>query len=74
MFWRLVHEDVAVNTNSEVISRSYLILEEKGIQIKLGEINKQEDHALGAKRVLVDTANMLKKLAHEMENKADKLY
>jgi len=74
MFWKLVHEDVSVNKESEVISKSYLILEEKGIQIKLGQIDKQEDHALGAKRVLVDTANMLKRLAHEMENKADKLY
>ena len=74
MNWKLIHEDVAINNNSNVISKSYLVLEKDGIKIQLGKIDKQEEHALGAKRVLVDTANMLRRLAHEMENKADKLY
>jgi hypothetical protein len=74
MEWKLVHEDVAITSESSVVSRTYLVLEDNGCKIKLGELDKQEEHALGAKRVLVDTANMLKRLAHEMENKADKLY
>jgi|694.fasta_scaffold101823_4 hypothetical protein len=74
MNWKLVHEDVAINTDSSVVSRTHMILEKDGVQIHLGVLDKQEEHALGAKRVLVDTANMLRRLAHEMENKADKLY
>lgn len=74
MNWKLVHEDVAIAVDSSVTSKSYLVLEKDGIKIQLGKIDKQEEHALGAKRVLVDTANMLRRLAHEMENKADKLY
>jgi len=74
MNWNLVHEDIGVTNSSGIISKSYLILEKNGVQIKLGQIDKQEEHILGAKRVLVDTAHMLRRLAHEMENKADKLF
>ena len=74
MNWKLIHEDVAIDNDSNVVSRSYLVLQKGECKIELGKVDKQEEHALGAKRVLVDTANMLKHLAHEMENKADKLY
>ena len=73
MNWKLIHEDVAVANNSTIVSKSYLVLQKGDCKIELGKIDKQEEHALGAKRVLVDTANMLRRLAHEMENKADKL-
>ena len=74
MKWHLVHNDVALNGDSGVVSKSHIILENNGSKLELGKLEKLEDHALGAKRVLVDTANMLRRLAHEMENKADKLY
>lgn len=73
MKWHLVHNDVAVTSDSGIISKSHIILEKDEIQFEIGKIDKLEDHILGAKRVLVDTANMLKRLAHEMENKADRL-
>ena len=74
MDWKIIHEDVAVNSDSSVLSKSYIVLEKDGISIKIGKLEKNEEHVLGAKRVLVDTANMLRRLAHQMENKADKLY
>lgn len=74
MKWNLIHEDVSLTTDSGVLSKSYIVLERDGNKFEIGKIDKKEDHILGARRVLVDTANMLKRIAHEMENKADKLY
>ena len=74
MKWNLIHEDVSLTVDSGVLSKSYIILEKDGIMFEIGKINNKENHILGSKRVLVDTANMLKRIAHEMENKADKLY
>ena len=74
MDWKLIHEDVTVNSDSSVVSKSHIVLEKDGITIPIGKIDRDEEHVLGAKRVLVDTANMLRRLAHQMENKADKLY
>jgi hypothetical protein len=73
MNWQLVHSDVAATNDSGIVSRSHIILEREGVQFELGKLETPEVHVLGAKRVLVDTANMLKRLAHEMENKADRL-
>lgn len=74
MNWKLVHEDIGITTESKIVSKTYLIIEKDGIEIKMGELDIQEEHVLGSKRVLVDTASLLRRLAHEMENKADKLY
>jgi hypothetical protein len=73
MNWQLVHTDVAVTDDSSIISKSYIVLEKDGIKFEVGKILTPENHVLGTKRTLVDTANMLKRLAHEMENKADRL-
>jgi hypothetical protein len=73
MKWQLVHSDVAATSDSGIVSKSHIILEREGVQFELGKLETPEVHVLGAKRVLVDTANMLKRLAHEMENKADRL-
>lgn len=73
MKWRLVHTDIAIKDDSSVISKTAIVLEKGGSRIVLGEIKEQENHVFGSKRVLVDTANMLKRLAHEMENKADSI-
>ena len=74
MNWQLVHSDVAVTSDSSIVSKSHIVIERDGVQFELGRLDAPEVHVLGAKRVLVDTANMLRHLAHEMENKADKLY
>lgn len=73
MNWHLVHSDVAVTNDSGVVSKSHIVLENDGIRFEIGKLEDAEVHILGAKRVLVDTANMLKRLAHEMENKADRI-
>jgi hypothetical protein len=73
MNWQLVHSDVAATSDSGIVSKSHIIIERDGVQFELGKLEEQEVHILGAKRVLVDTANMLKRLAHEMEVKADRL-
>jgi len=73
MNWDLVHTDVEALPDSKIVSKTYIVLKNEGDEIILGKTGQQEDHLLGAKRVLVDAANMLKRLAHEMENKADKL-
>ena len=73
MNWHLVHSDVAATSDSKIVSRSHIVLENDGIRFEIGKLEETEVHILGAKRVLVDTANTLKRLAHEMENKADRL-
>ena len=73
MNWHLVHSDVAVTSDSGVVSKSHIVIERDGTQFELGRLDAPEVHILGAKRVLIDTANMLKRLAHEMENRADRL-
>jgi hypothetical protein len=73
MNWQLVHSDIAVTSDSSIVSKSHIVIERDGVQFELGRLDAPEVHVLGAKRVLVDTANMLKRLAHEMENKADRL-
>lgn len=73
MKWRLVHSHVSANTESVVISKSHIVLEADGVKLELAKIDALEEHTLGAKRALVDTANLLRRLAHEMENKADKV-
>jgi hypothetical protein len=73
MNWHLVHSGVAVTSDSGIVSKSHIVLESDGNRFEIGKLDDAEVHILGAKRVLVDTANMLKRLAHEMENKADRL-
>lgn len=73
MNWQLVHNDVAITSDSGVVSKSYIVIEKDGVQFQMGKILTIEDHILGSKRVLVDTANTLKRLAREMESKADRL-
>lgn len=73
MKWRLVHSDVEATSDSKIISKSHIVLENDGICFEIGKLEDTEIHILGAKRVLVDTANMLKRLAHEMQNKADSI-
>lgn len=73
MKWHLVHSDVGVTDTSDIVSKSHIIIERDGTKFELGKIDELEDHILGSKRVLVDTANMLKRLAHEMESKADRM-
>jgi len=73
MKWEIKHTDIKA-VNSEIHSKSHIILEHNGIVLELMACKEPELHHLGARRVLVDTANMLKNLAHEMENKADKIF
>lgn len=73
MNWHLVHSDVAATGDSGIVSKSHIVLENDGVRFEIGKLENSEVHILGAKRVLVDTANALKRLAHEMENKADRL-
>ena len=73
MKWEIVHSDVKA-VNSEIHSKSHIMLEHNGTTLELMVCKEPELHHLGARRVLVDTANMLKRLAHEMENKADKVF
>jgi hypothetical protein len=72
MNWKLVHEDVTLE-ESKVLSRSTVYLCDNDTTMLLAGISEPEEHILGAKKVLVDSANLLKRLAREMESKADKL-
>ena len=73
MHWKLVHEDVSVNENSEINSRSCIIFEHNGTEIRLADTNVSENHVFGAKKVLLDTAYQFEKLARQMKSKADKI-
>jgi hypothetical protein len=73
MKWKIEHTDIKA-INSEIHSKSKIMLEHEGISIELISCKEPELHHLGARRVLVDAANKLRKIAHEMENKAEKTY
>jgi hypothetical protein len=73
MKWKLMHEDVEVLESSEVVSRTSIIFEHDGTKTKIGDNMIVENHMLGTKRVLVDTAYKLQDLAREMLRKADSL-
>lgn len=73
MNWQIKHTDIK-DIDSEIHSKSSIFLEQEGISIEIMKCKEPELHHLGARRVLVDTAHMLRRLAHEMENRADKLF
>jgi hypothetical protein len=73
MQWRLEHSEVALGQGSEVLSKSTIYFEHNGQVIELISTEKPENHVLGAKRVLVDTANQLENLARDMKKRADSL-
>ena len=68
-----MHEDVAVLDNSEIVSKSSIIFEHDGIRLKLADTVVTENHILGSKKVLVDTANKLQAMAMQMKSKAEAL-
>lgn len=74
MFWRLMHEDVEVLNNSEIVSKSSIIFEHDDIKIKLADTIVSENHILGSKKVLIDTAYKLEELARQMKKKADSIH
>ena len=74
MTWTIGHTDVAVNSESEAVSNSTVFIHQDGVTIKLAATPKPEKHILGAKRALVDSANILENMAREMKKRADKLY
>ncbi len=71
MFWRLMHEDVEVLENSEVVSKSSVVFEHEGTKIKLADTVVSIDHNLGSKKVLMDAAYKLEDLARQMKKKAE---
>lgn len=73
MEWDIKHTDVKA-VDSEIHSKSHIVLEHNGTSMEIMSCIEPELHHLGARRVLVDTAHMLRRLAHEMENRADKLF
>jgi hypothetical protein len=73
MQWKLIHEDVDVLDNSEVVSRTSIIFEHEGTKTKIGDTLTVQNHLLGTKQVLVDTAYELQNLARQMLKKADSL-
>ena len=73
MQWKLIHEDLDVLDNSEIVSRTLIIFQHEGIEIKIGDSGCVEKHTLGAKRALVDTAYKLQDMARQMLKKADSL-
>jgi hypothetical protein len=73
MDWCIKHTDVTAQ-DSEIHSKSHIFLEHDGLSMEIMSCKEPELHHLGARRVLVDTAHMLRRLAHEMENRADKLF
>jgi len=74
MFWKLLHEDVAVTNDSSVTSKSCVILEHDGVKVKLTDTVVPENHTLGSKKVLMDAAYKLEDLARQMKKKAEALY
>lgn len=74
MFWRLLHENVVVDENSKISSKSSVVFEHDGVKIKLADTVALENHVLGSKKVLMDAAYKLEDLARQMKKKAEALY
>jgi hypothetical protein len=73
MQWKLMHEDVEILDNSEVVSRTSIIFEHEGIKTKIADTVTIEKHILGTKKVLVDTAYKLQELSRQMLKKAESI-
>ena len=73
MFWRLIHEDVCVDENSKINSRSSILFEHEGTKVKLTDTVVPENHILGSKKVLMDAAYKLEEMARQMKKKAEAL-
>ena len=71
MFWRLMHEDVNVTNDNKIVSRSFVVFEHDNSKVKLADTVVPEDHTLGSKKVLMDTAYKLEDLARQMKKKAE---
>lgn len=74
MFWRLLHEDVVVDENSKISSKSSIVFEHDGVKLKLADTVVPENHVLGSKKVLMDAAYKLEDLARQMKKKAEGIY
>jgi len=74
MFWRLMHEQVEVEPlTNEAQSRSYVYLEVDNVKVKLADTLVPENHVLGSKKVLVDSAYKLQDIARQLLSKAEKI-
>lgn len=74
MFWKLIHEDVTVDDDSKINSKSSVIFEHDGVKIKLTDTVVSQNHVLGSKKVLMDAAYKLEDLARQMKKKAEGIY
>lgn len=74
MNWKLVHSNVEVLADSGIVSRSQINFSHNNTQITIADTNTVENHILGSKKVLLDTAYKLEEMARQMKNKADKLH
>jgi hypothetical protein len=74
MFWKLIHEDVMVDENSKINSKSSVMFEHEGIRIKLTDTVVPENHVLGSRKVLMDAAYKLEDMARQMKKKAEGIY
>jgi hypothetical protein len=74
MFWKLMHEDVSVDENSKINSKSSVVFEHEDIKVKLTDTIVSENHVLGSKKVLMDAAYKLEDMARQMKKKAEGIY
>lgn len=71
MFWRLMHEDLNVTDDNKIISRSFIVFEHENVKVKFADTLIPEEHVLGSKKVLMDSAYKLEDIARQMKKKAE---
>jgi hypothetical protein len=69
-----MHEDVSVDENSKINSKSSVVFEHEDIKVKLTDTIVSENHVLGSKKVLMDAAYKLEDMARQMKKKAEGIY
>lgn len=73
MDWKLVHQDVGVTDNSNIVSRSRIDLLIDTVQVTIADTVTVEQHVAGTKKILMDTAYRLEEMARQMKSKAQKI-
>ena len=73
MFWKLIHENVEVDENNRINSRSSIVFTHNDTSIKIGDTVTTESHVLGSKKVLMDTAYKFEDMARQMKKKAESM-
>ena len=71
--WYMEHTELSVEPSGEVNSKSCIVLEFLDCKVKIARTSSAENHVLGSKKVLMDSAYLLENIVKDMKKKAENM-